>query len=66
MTATLKAEYLRADTIHISIKQDKFSPLYIVTAAKAEKNLLYPISTNTYSTITKARRRYNELRRKYK
>jgi len=66
MTTTIKAEYLRADTIKLSIKQDKFSPLYTVTAAKAEKNLLYPISTNTYNTITKARRRYNELKRKYK
>ena len=66
MTTTIQAEALRQDRIYISIKQEKFSPLYIVTEAQKDNYNLYPISVNTYSTLEKARRRYNELRKKYK
>ena len=66
MTITLKAEYLKNNTIQVSIRQNKDNPLYIVSAAEADNSRLYPITTNSYSTLEKARRRYNTLKRKYK
>ena len=66
MTITIKSETING--YKICIEQEKFSTGYIVEDIPQISGDIYgyPISRNYYSTIEKARRRYNTLKRKYK
>lgn len=66
MTITILSEIVNG--YKISIRQESGSPAYIVEDfPKVSADIYgYSISRNYYSTIEKARRRYNTLKRKYK
>ncbi|MBP5605223.1 MAG: hypothetical protein J6X60_06740 [Ruminiclostridium sp.] len=66
MTITIKSETING--YKICIEQEKYSTGYIVEDIPQINGDIYgyPISRNYYSTLEKARRRYNTLKRKYK
>lgn len=66
MTITILSEIVNG--YKISIRQESGSPAYIVEDfPKVSADIYgYSISRNYYSTIKKARRRYNTLKKKYK
>ena len=66
MTIIIKSETINGYKIYI--EQEKFSTSYIVEDVPQISDHIYgyPISRKYYSTIEKARRRYNTLKRKYK
>lgn len=66
MTITILSEIVNG--YKISIRQESGSPAYIVEDfPKISADIYgYSISRNYYTTLEKAQRRYNTLKRKYK